>query len=133
MEPTSATWSEEQRAEMADGTVSSEEYHEAFRRYATCLSEKGYGVVFVTDRGIRIDYSVPDTAVQAGADAYCYEREFRGVDTLWQLSNEDTAQTERYRSCLIQLGMDIPDTQQAMVEALLGAGVDPGTCEELTQ
>jgi len=132
MEPTSATWSEEQRAAMADGTVTSEEYHEAFRRYAACLSDKGFELGFVEDRGDRIDIAIPDAAVVAGADAYCYEREYRGVDMLWQLTHEDAAVTERLRSCLIQLGLDVPDTQDEMLDVLRSNGINPGTCSETT-
>jgi hypothetical protein len=125
-------WSEEQKAAMEDGTVTSEEYHEAFRRYATCLSDKGFEFGFVEDRGDRIDIAIPDAAVQAGADSYCYEREFRGVDMRWQLTHEDPADTERYRSCLEQLGLDVPDTQDEMIDVLRSNGIDLGTCSEKT-
>jgi hypothetical protein len=62
----------------------------------------------------------------------CYEREYRGVDMLWQLTHEDPAKTERYRSCLIQLGLDIPDTQDEMLDVLRANGINPGNCEEST-
>jgi len=116
-------WSEEQRTAMADGTVTSEEYHEAFRRYAACLTAKGVEVT-AEDRGDRIDAAV------SGGDAYCYEREFRGVDMLWQLTHEDPAVTERYRSCLIQLGLDVPDTQDEMLQVLDGLNIEPYSCSE---
>jgi hypothetical protein len=125
-------WSEEQRAAMEDGTVTSEEYHEGFRRYAACMSDKGFGVAMVDDRGDRIEAAIPDAAVQNGADAFCYEREFRGVDTLWQLTHPDPALTERLRSCLEQLGLDVPDTQDEMIDVLRANGINPGNCEETT-
>ena len=125
-------WSEEQRAAMADGTVTSEEYHEAFRRFSACLSAHGFELARVVDTGARIRYAMPDTAVQAGAGPSCYEREYRGVDMLWQLTHEDPAKTERYRSCLEQLGLDVPDTQDEMLDVLRANGINPGNCEEST-
>ena len=117
-------WSDAQRTAIADGTVTSEEYHEGFRRYAACLTAKGVGIT-AEDRGDRIDYAV------SGSDAGCYEREFRGVDMLWQVTHPDPADTERYRSCLLQLGLDVPDTQAEMLQILIGMNIEPDSCSQL--
>ncbi len=125
--PNSA-WSAEQTAEMADGTVTFVEYHEAFRRFANCMSEGGSRVAFVDKREDRIDYSVPSAAVDSGLDEICYEREFGAVDMSWQIANPDPELVAMYRQCLISQGMAVPDTADEMVNALLDSGIDPGSC-----
>lgn len=83
------TASEEVTAAMADGTVSGDEYEQAFQRYRECLEREGYALLIEDDGSTpAIEYSVPTAAVDSGVDDECYYVEFYQVDTAWQIQSE---------------------------------------------
>lgn len=89
-----ATWVKDQarmsvaqQAGLADGTVTAEEYEQAFQRYAGCLAAAGYPLQEVDKSEPVYYFSVPGAAVDSGVDAGCYFAEFSEVSSLWQQEN----------------------------------------------
>jgi len=76
--------SAQQNADLYDGRVTHQEYLAAYSRYAGCMAEAGYPMAPVSGAPPLVFYAVPGAAVDAGADAQCYAREFAGVDRAWQ-------------------------------------------------
>lgn len=73
-----------QQAELADGTVTLEEYRAAFDRYRACLQDAGHDVSSLTDMGDHYRWVLMDDVVSSGADEACYPAEFAEVDMRWQ-------------------------------------------------
>ena len=80
--------SAEQTAELADGVVTEQEYRAAFQRFATCMADAGYPLLFINDAGPVIQAAMSDAAKTSGVEAECYLVEFQDVDMTWQLSQE---------------------------------------------
>jgi hypothetical protein len=114
--------SPEQREALKDSVVTSDEYHAAYRRFASCMSQAGYSLIEGgEERGV-IKYSVPGAAVDSGVDEKCYNREFSAVDASWQLAHEEESEgAEVLRACLkkfgLQSGADNAERQQILEEA----------------
>lgn len=118
-----------QQAEVADGLVTYEEYHEAFRRYAACLADGGFDIVVLGEEYDLIETRLEMAAVDAGVDGPCYESEYKLVDTQWQLDHIDTSYTaEVARRCLVDHGMEVPENYRDMVLRLEENGVPFSTC-----
>jgi len=111
--------SEQQTSALADGTVSYDEYHESFRRYAACLSEAGYTVL---DQGEEYDLimaGIPEDAVLDGTDETCNLREFDAVSTQWQFDHQDTSREAALaKACLEEHGLPVPDKLTERLDAL---------------
>lgn len=121
--------SADQQNEIADGTITEDEYHAAFERFRACVAEGGYDLVVSGESYDLIDYAIPGAARDAGVDEPCYEREFAQTDTIWQLAHIDTSYiAERHRQCLVDNGIEPADTEVAMYEQLNEAGIDESTC-----
>ncbi len=123
--------SAEQAAEISDRKATAGEYQAAFQRYRECLSAAGYELSGVDLTNSVYEFGVPGAAVEDGADAECYQAEFRYVDMLWQSSddvqnNSDTAHL--YRECLQERGIEPGDTLEEMSEQLREAGIEPPEC-----
>ena len=121
-------WSSEQADAMSDGAVTVSEYRDGFRRFDACLAAAGFELADVDDSSEVITYGIPDAAVQTGAEATCYEREFDAVDTTWQVGVSNPRIVELLSRCLRSHDLPIPETQDEMAEALIAAGVDPAQC-----
>lgn len=78
--------STQQELELSDGKITHQEYLAAYSRYAGCMGEAGYPMAPISGEPPFVFYAVPTAAVDAGADSTCYYREFRKVDTAWQLA-----------------------------------------------
>lgn len=118
-----------QQAEIADGVVTSEEYHEAFRRYAACLADGGFDIVVLGEDYDLIETRLEMAAVDAGVDGPCYESEYKLVDTQWQLDHIDTSYTaEVARRCLVDHGLEVPEHYADMVIRLEENGVPFSSC-----
>ncbi|MET4781720.1 hypothetical protein [Glaciihabitans sp. UYNi722] len=116
-----------QRSALADGKVTSAEYHEGFRRFSACLAKGGYTVMALPDKNEVLQYGVP---AEAG-DLYekCLSREFEWVETVWQLSRADTSnQAKAYAVCLKEKGITPKKTEDAKYAQLEAAHIDPSDC-----
>lgn len=121
--------SSEQQAALADGEVSEDEYQEGFRRFQACMSDAGYELLVPEQQGIIIEYSIPQAGVDSGADAECYDREYRELDMMWQLAHQDSSPTaEVLRDCLVAHGIPPEDTVNEMVDQLEDAGIEQSEC-----
>ncbi|RJK97750.1 hypothetical protein [Vallicoccus soli] len=112
-----------QRAEVADRTVTRDEFRAAFLRYRACMGAAGYDLGPVELTGDRFDYSVPDAAVRDGTDEECYRREHYLVDLVWQTSGavlDASGTTELLRACLRERGIE-PAASRGEVDAQLRA------------
>ncbi|WP_418605296.1 hypothetical protein [Georgenia sp. SUBG003] len=123
--------SAEQAAEISDRMATADEYRAAFQRYRECLSAAGFELTDLDPTGSVYEYAVPDAAVEDGADAECYDAEFRYVDMLWQTAEDvqnssDTAQL--HRECLQERGIEPADTLEQMSEQLREAGIELPEC-----
>jgi hypothetical protein len=122
-----ASYSRAQHAELADGRVTRDEYHEAFRRFAACLGKKGFTLMDNGEQNELIQYGVP----AAAGDLYdkCYDWEFEWVDTVWQLSRADTShQAKAYAVCLTEKGITPKKTEDEKYLQLEDAHIDPADC-----
>ncbi|GAB3229135.1 hypothetical protein GCM10027586_14270 [Kineococcus gypseus] len=120
-----------QAEDMGDHEATAEEYQAGFQRFRECLSAAGFELTDVDLSGPVYDFGVPDAAVQAGADARCYESEFYYVDMLWQTSDEiqDSSETAKFvHDCLRRNNVEPEDTLQEMGEQLREAGIEPPEC-----
>jgi hypothetical protein len=99
--------SAEQRDAVKDRVVTPDEYHAAYRRFASCMSQAGYTLIEEgEERGV-LKYSVPGTAVASGVDEKCYNQEFSAVDESWQLAHEEESEgAEVLRACLKKFGLE---------------------------
>lgn len=90
-EPPLPEQSAQQRAELSDGVVTRPEYAAAFNRYLGCLAALGHDAGGFEQREDydRFLFGPPGAAVDDGSDEICYTREFKDVDTLWQMSLEE--------------------------------------------
>lgn len=73
-----------QAAEIDDGVATTDEYQAAFQRFRECVSAAGFELEGVDFTGTGYRYVMPSAAVDDGAEAECYDVEFRYVDMLWQ-------------------------------------------------
>ncbi len=122
-----------QRAEVADRTVTLDEFRAAFLRYHACMGAAGYDLGPVELTGDSFDVSVPDEAVQDGTDGRCYDREFRYSDMVWQTSDEvsdasDT--TQMLRECLRERGIEPRDSRGQIDVQLREEGIELPDCLE---
>lgn len=122
--------SEAQIAELADGVVTSDEYHAAFDRFSACVTAGGFDLLVNGEEYDLIDYAIPGAARDAGVDEPCYFDEFAQVDTAWQLAHADTSYiAEVHRNCLIDNGITPEDTDEEMWQQMKDANIDPQSCQ----
>ena len=79
--------STEQKAAMADGTVTRAEYLDAFHRLQGCMTAGGYDMGQALESLTVISYTVPDHD-EDYFEAKCYPQEFEDVDVAWQGAHE---------------------------------------------
>lgn len=116
----------QQKAALADGHVTHDEYVAAFNRYSGCLTADGYPLGAVPTDTPYISYAVIGGAVDSGADASCYAAEFKGVDEAWQLHANDVID-----SCLTAHGIAVPEShsQQDALDLLTSHQLTFAGCE----
>lgn len=80
----------QQKQEMSDGVVTRAEYAAAFNRFLGCMAAGGHdiGGTQQRDDSVLFSYAIPEAAHSDGTDDTCYAREFREVDSTWQISQE---------------------------------------------
>ena len=122
--------SEAQAAEIADGDVTSDEYHAAFDRFSACVSAGGFDLLVNGEKYDLIDYAIPGAARDAGVDEPCYYGEFAQVDMAWQAAHADTSYSaEVHRNCLIDNGIAPRDTDEEIWQQIKDANIDPQSCK----
>ncbi len=130
--PSQTRESVQQRAEVADGVVTRQEYLDAYSRYQGCLSQAGYPSLQVIGSQTFLDTGTSGAA--ATADDRCYTRELQDVDTLWQSQNPQVA--EGYSPtvmsyCLTELGQTPAATPEGMLDQLNKLRIDPVDCTQV--
>jgi hypothetical protein len=73
-----------QKAAIADGIVTRDEYLAAFNQYLGCMAGAGHPVTGYSESASIIQYSPSNDAVTSGTDNRCYQTQFRAVNELWQ-------------------------------------------------
>lgn len=113
-EPSAATV-----AALSDGIVTETEYRDGFDRYSSCMTDAGHPVLGIDTSGTVIDYFNESSAVDSGVERRCYELEFSGLDSGWQLQNEDTSETANLvGECLSAHGVVPEPTLEARLQQL---------------
>jgi|GEM_PF-2841524 len=90
-EPPVPSLGAQQKSDLADGTVTRDEYVGAFNRFAGCLAGAGFFTTAPDFDAAVLEYSIPAEAVTSGADELCYVSQFGEVDAAWQIQNEGSA------------------------------------------
>jgi len=120
-----------QQKAMKDGVVTQDEYAAGYRRYVACLADAGYTVLENGLKSTLYDYSVPAGAVDSGADAKCYNSEFKQIDVAWQIANPPrTAVSDMLAKCLADAGLDTQGNEDQLNTRMVKAGLDPQACIE---
>jgi hypothetical protein len=118
-----------EKSELANGTVTYDEYKAAFRRYQACDAKAGYKLLIGGETNEVINYSVPAAAVDSGVDDRCIHTQFWDVDTKWQLARADTSpQSADYSKCLEAAGITPKSTETEKFHQLQQAHIDPTQC-----
>ena len=128
--PAGARISPAQAKQLAQSTISYDDYKAAFRRYSACLAAKGYTVMGNGESSNKlIRAGIPDAAVKSGADDYCNTYEFNWVDSIWQISRADTSNEARaYAVCLTKAGIKPKATKEEKLAQLERAHIDNDKC-----
>jgi hypothetical protein len=84
--PQTSIW---QKGVLSDGEVTREEYLDTFDRFVACVDLLGFAVEVGNREDEVLTYSVESGNDAWGASAYCYDYEFRDVDTAWQKALAD--------------------------------------------
>ncbi len=126
-----AKMSADQKAALSDKKVTYDEYLAGWDRYVACEAAAGYTVTKTDETNQVIMGQVPDGAVQSGVDAKCYDAEFAQIDTIWQVSREDTSpQANAFRECLEAHHVTPAKSERKMIEQLESNGIDRDACRD---
>jgi hypothetical protein len=118
-----------QRAALADGNVTRDEYIAGYNRYSGCMSALGHPIGTVPESAVEISYAIADEGVNSGADATCYRREFAAVDTGWQIEVEQTPiAVASMTDCLVRLHQVPGATPELMIHQLDTVSLGLVTC-----
>lgn len=125
------TQSAELEAALQNGDVGYDAYLAGFQRYSACLAAAGHTILMRGEESGQplLQYSIPGSAVDSGADEECYHREFEPLDTAWQIANEDSSLwAETARECLRARGYEPAETLAEMNDQLAAAGIEHLEC-----
>ena len=89
--PAGTKMSSAQRKQLAQSSISFDDYMAAYRRYVACLNAAGFTLLEQPMKNQLVQDGVPDAAVQSGVDEKCYMGEFQWVASVWSTSREDTS------------------------------------------
>ncbi len=121
--------SQEQKDALADNVVTYDEYTSGYRRYVACMAASGYHIVEQGQENQVFRYAVPAAAVDAGVDDQCMDQQFWYINSMWQLSREDTStQSEGYAKCLRAKGIEPAEHAADRYQQVVDAGLDPVKC-----
>jgi hypothetical protein len=126
------SFSDAQRAELADGVVTYDEYQAAFQRMNACIEADGYELLIEPEVNQMIQARIPDAAFPSYQR--CYDPEFSMVDATWQIYREDFgADTQALAECLVARGEEPALTWVGRYQQFAALGLDPMTdCEGVT-
>lgn len=121
--------------DLADGTVTEDEFQAAFERYRSCLRQEGYELENIHQNGPFVGYSTPAAAVESGADDGCFFSEYFAPLTIWErLNQEENERQNGIHRCAYEHDLDTstesghPMPVADMERLLVEAGVDPASC-----
>lgn len=115
---------------MRDGEVTQEEYNAGFERFRVCLRDAGYEMRDVELIGVVWEGGIPKEAVDSGAEEECYIREYKFVDVIWQVSNQDdTEALHRMNYCLGIRGLATATTLSSAEQMIDEIGLDYAACD----
>ena len=127
--------SEQSLADLADGTVTEEEYQASFERYRGCLRDAGYELQNIFMNGPFVFYEAPAAAVESGVDDECYFAEYFATWRVWtNINHEANERQGRIHECVGKHGIDTSTesgwamSDAEMEQLLIEAGVDPEDC-----
>lgn len=125
-------YSDAQRAELADGAVTYDEYQAAFQRMNACIEADGYELLMEPEVNQMIQARIPDAAFPSYQR--CYGPEFSLVDAEWQLYRENFgADAQAMAKCLIERGKEPALTYVERYNQLQAMGIDAfKNCEGVT-
>jgi len=116
--------SEAQRAELADGVVTYDEYQAAFQRMNACIEADGYELLIEPEVNQMIQARIPDAAFPSYES--CYPLEFGWVDPEWQIYRANFgAGTQALAACLIERGKEPALTYSDRYQQFMALGLDP--------
>lgn len=122
-------------ADLADRTVTEEEYQASFERHRSCMREAGYELENILMNGPFVYYETPGPAVDSGADDECYLAEFFATSLMWtDIHHEENERQNRLHLCTHEHGVDVSTESgraPSMAEReqmLIEAGVDLEDC-----
>jgi hypothetical protein len=115
-----------QRAEVADGVVTFDEYQAAFQRLKACMAAKGYTMEPATLKNEVIQAPYRDTGDSDKVYTACYSLEYAFVDSEWQTYRENFGKEAGYLAeCLREHGVEPGVTYDERDAQLFEIGVDP--------
>ena len=118
--------SEAQRAELADGVVTYDEYQAAFERMNACIEADGYELLIEPEVNQMIQARIPEAAFPSYER--CWPREFKLVDATWQGYRWNFgADTQAMAACLIARGKEPALTYLERYYQLQALGLDAFT------
>ena len=122
--------SAEHAAALEDGVITEDEYSAGWRRFVTCLADKGYTVMELGRPSTVYEGGIPDAAVKSGADEYCYSREYSNIDAIWQGENPArTIASDRMIACLTAAGVeDTSGNENELQQKMVDSGLSIGEC-----
>lgn len=122
-------------ADLADGTVTEDEYQASFERYRSCLRESGYELENIHQNGPFVGYATPAAAVESGVDDDCYFGEYFATWQVWtDVHSEENERQNRIHQCVGEHGIDTSTESghgmplAEMEQLLIEAGIDPDDC-----
>ena len=127
--PAGAKISPAQAKQLAQSSISRDDYRAAFRRFSACLEAKGYPLMGNGEVNQIILYGVPDEAEVSGASEQCMTYEFNWIDTIWQFSRADySSQAKAYAVCLEKAGIKPKAKESEKYDQLVRANIDSDEC-----
>lgn len=118
--------SEAQRAELADGVVTYDEYQAAFQRMNACIEADGYELLIEPEVNQMIQARILDAAFPSYER--CYPLEFGWVDSEWQIYRWNFgADTQALAACLIERGQVPALTYNDRYLQFVALGLNPDT------
>ena len=127
--PSLAAISRQQVDALQDGDVTWDEYQTGFAAYQACLSKEGYELVDPHIADDLMEFSVPGTAVESGADDACYQYNWSQIDDAWQIAHQDTSASARLvAACLEANGIKPEQKYTDNVDLLNENGIDASEC-----
>ncbi len=117
-----ASASAAQKAAVADGVVTRQEYLDGYARLVGCMGQAGFEMGSLPANEVVLHYALTE-AQRPTFDHECYPREFEQIDVIWQGQVE-----ERATACLAGIGVAPARDGTEWDDQLRQHGLDPVNC-----